>query len=42
MPYYLTPKQDEFNQIPALQVCIAEALYDVDSIVAEVVPSILF
>jgi len=33
MPYfYLTPKQDDFNQ--ELQVCIAEALYDVDSIVA--------
>ncbi len=34
MPFYLTPKQDDFNQIPELQVCIAEALYDVDSIVA--------
>ncbi len=33
--YYLTPKQDDFNQIPELQVCIAEALYDVDSIVAD-------
>jgi len=33
MPFYLTPKQDHFNQ--ELQVCIAEALYDVDSIVAE-------
>ncbi len=30
---YLTPKQDDFNQ--ELQVCIAEALYDVDSIVAD-------
>ncbi len=30
MPFYLTPKQDDFNQ--ELQVCIAEALYDVDSI----------
>ncbi len=29
--FYLTPKQDDFNQ--ELQVCIAEALYDVDSIV---------
>ncbi len=28
MPFYLTPKQDDFNQIPELQVCIAEALYD--------------
>ncbi len=33
--FYLTPKQDDFNQIPELQVCIAEALYDVDSIVAD-------
>ncbi len=24
--FYLTPKQDDFNQ--ELQVCIAEALYD--------------
>jgi len=31
--FYLTPKQDDFNQ--ELQVCIVEALYDVDSIVAE-------
>ncbi len=35
MPYYLTPKQDDFNKIPELQICIAEALYDVDSIVAD-------
>ncbi len=33
MPFYLTPKQDDLNQ--ELQVCIAEALYDVDSIVAD-------
>ncbi len=33
MPFYLTPKQDDINQEP--QVCIAEALYDVDSIVAD-------
>ncbi len=31
--FYLTPKQYDFNKIPELQVCIAEALYDVDSIV---------
>ncbi len=24
--FYLTPKQDEYNQIPELQVCIAEAV----------------
>ena len=33
MPFYLTPKQDDFNQ--ELQGCIAEALYDEDSIVAD-------
>ena len=33
MPFYLTPKQDDFNQ--ELQICIADALYDVDSIVAD-------
>jgi len=32
--FYLTPKQDDFNKIPELQVCLAEASYDVDSIVA--------
>ncbi len=31
--FYLTPEQDDLNQ--ELQVCIAEALYDVDSIVAD-------
>ncbi len=35
MSYYLTPKQDDFNKIPEIQVCIGEALYDVDSIVAD-------
>ncbi len=30
--FYLTPKQDDFNQIPELQVCLAEALYDIESI----------
>ncbi len=33
MPFYLIPKQDDFNQ--ELQACITEALYDVDSIVAD-------
>jgi hypothetical protein len=28
MPFYLTPKQDDFNKIPELQICIVEALYD--------------
>ncbi len=35
MPFYLTPKQDDFNQIPELQVCIAEALYDIESVLAD-------
>ncbi len=38
MPFYLTPKQDDYNKLPELQVCIAEALYDVDSIVADPQP----
>ncbi len=32
MPYYLTPKQDDYNQIPELQVCIAESLYDAEAV----------
>jgi hypothetical protein len=35
MPYYLTPKQDDFNQIPELQVCIAEALYDAEVVLSK-------
>ncbi len=31
--FYLTPEQGDFNR--ELQICIAEALYDVDSIVAD-------
>ncbi|MCZ6733460.1 MAG: hypothetical protein O7B27_13105 [Gammaproteobacteria bacterium] len=31
--FYLTPEQDDSNQ--ELQICITEALYDVDSIVAD-------
>ncbi len=34
MPFYLTPKQDDFNQIPELQVCIAEALYDAEAVLS--------
>ncbi len=34
MPYYLTPKQDDFNQIPELQVCIAESLYDAEAVLS--------
>jgi len=32
MPFYLTPEQDDFNKIPELQVCIAEALYDAEPV----------
>ncbi len=35
MPFHLTSKQDDYNKIPELQACIAEGLYDVDSIVAD-------
>ncbi len=31
--FYLTPKQDDFNQ--ELQVCVAEALYDIESILSD-------
>ncbi len=31
MPFYLTHEQHEFNQIPELRVCIAEALYDAEA-----------
>ncbi len=34
MPYYLIPKQDDYNQIPELQVCIAEALYDAEAVLS--------
>ncbi len=34
MPFYLTPKQDDFNQIPELQVGIAEALYDAEAVLS--------
>ncbi len=34
MPFYLTPKQDDYNIIPELQVCIAEALYDAEAVLS--------
>ena len=34
--FYLTPKQDDFNQIPELQVCIAEALYDAEAVLVAI------
>ncbi len=33
--FYLKPKQNDYNQLPELQGCIAEALYDADSIGAD-------
>ncbi len=32
--FYLNPKQDDYNQNPELQVCIAEALYDAEAILS--------
>ncbi len=32
--FYLNPKQDDFNKIPELQVCIAEALYDAEAVLS--------
>ncbi len=32
--FYLTPKQDDFNQIPEPQVCIAEALNDAEAVLS--------
>ncbi len=34
MPFYLTPKQDDYNKIPELQVCNAEALYDAEAVLS--------
>jgi hypothetical protein len=33
--FYLTAERDAFNHIPELQVCLAEALYDIESILAD-------
>jgi hypothetical protein len=32
--FYLNPEQDDFNKIPELQVCIAEALYDAEAVLS--------
>ncbi len=32
--FYLTPKRGDFNKIPELQVCIAEALYDAEAVLS--------
>ncbi len=34
MLYHLTPKEDDYNKIPELQVCIAEALYDAEAVLS--------
>ncbi len=34
MPFYLSHEQDDFNQIPERQVCIAEALYDAEAVLS--------
>jgi len=33
--FYLKPTKDDFNKIPELQVCIAEALYDIESTLSD-------
>ncbi len=30
--FYLTPKQDDFRKIPEPQICLAEALFDAESL----------
>ena len=32
--FYLTPEQDDFNKIPELQVCIAEALHNAEAVLS--------
>ncbi len=34
MLYHLTPKEDDYNKIPELQVCIAETLYDAEAVLS--------
>ena len=33
--FYLKPRQDDFNKIPELQVCLAEVLYDPESVLSD-------
>jgi hypothetical protein len=33
--FYLQPEQRDYNQIPELQICIAEVLYDIESVLAD-------
>ena len=30
--FYLTPEQDDYDQISELQVCLAEARYDAEAV----------
>ncbi len=32
--FHLTVKQDDYNQIPELQVCVAKALYDAEAVLS--------
>ncbi len=32
--FYLTPKKDDFDKFPELQVCIAESLYDAEAVLS--------
>ena len=34
LSFCLTPEQDDFDKIPELQVCIAEALYDAEAVLS--------
>jgi hypothetical protein len=33
--FYLKAKQSDFDKIPELQICLAEALYDIESVLAD-------
>lgn len=33
--FYLTAEEDEFDKVPELRVCIAEALYDAESVLGD-------
>jgi hypothetical protein len=33
--FYVNAEQNDFDKIPELQICLAEALYDIESILAD-------
>ncbi len=35
MRFYLHAPEDEFDKLPVLKVCLAEALYDIESILSD-------